>query len=121
MKRLITALVLTLTACGGVAESSAPLEGDQLLAVGSDSYRTFCSACHGTDLRGTSQGPSLLSIVYEPNHHADFAFVSAVKNGVVAHHWGFGDMPAVTRITDQEISAVTAYVRSVQEAEGFDE
>lgn len=113
--------MLVASACGGVAESSAPLADDELLALGSDSYRTFCSACHGTDLRGTTQGPSFLSVVYEPNHHADFAFASAAKNGVVAHHWGFGDMPPVARITDEEVAAVTAYVRSVQESEGFDE
>jgi len=121
VKRLIILLVLTVSACGGTAESSAPLAGDELLALGGDSYRTFCAACHGIDLRGTTLGPSFLSIVYEPNHHADFAFVSAAKNGVVAHHWGFGDMPAVPQITDQEITAVTAYVRSIQDSEGFDE
>ena len=122
MKRLVILLAIVASACGAMEASPAtPLTGEDLLVAGEDSYRRFCAACHGTDLRGTEQGPSFLSIVYEPNHHGDFAFVSASKDGVPAHHWRFGDMPAIPGISDNEITAVTAYVRSVQEAEGFDE
>lgn len=63
----------------------------------------------------------MLSIIYEPSHHSDFAFTNAIENGAVAHHWEFGDMPPVAAITDDENVAVIAYVRSVQETEGFDE
>ncbi|MDH3192936.1 MAG: cytochrome c [Acidimicrobiia bacterium] len=122
MKRLIILLAVLVGACGGNEASPAiPLTGEALIVAGEDSYQRFCAACHGADLRGSDQGPSLLSIVYEPSHHSDFAFVSASKNGAPAHHWGFGDMPAIPGISDAEIGAVTAYVRSVQEAEGFDE
>lgn len=122
MKRLIILLAVVASACGATEASPAvPLTGEDLIVAGEDPYQSFCAACHGADLRGTAQGPSFLSIVYEPNHHSDFAFVNAAKNGVLAHHWQFGDMPAVPGISDDEIAAVTAYVRSVQEAEGFDE
>ena len=122
MKRIIILLAVVASACGGTEASPAVvLTGEELLVAGEDSYRRFCAACHGADLRGSEQGPSFLSIVYEPNHHSDFAFVSASKDGVPAHHWQFGDMPAIPGISDDEITAVTAYVRSVQEAEGFDE
>jgi mono/diheme cytochrome c family protein len=122
MKRLVILLAVVASACGGAKTSPiAPLSGVDLLVVGEESYGRFCAACHGADLRGTALGPSFLSIVYEPNHHSDFAFVSASKNGVPAHHWRFGDMPPVPGITDDEITAVTAYVRSVQEAEGFEQ
>lgn len=122
MKRLILLLAVVASACGATEVSPAvPPTGEDLIIAGEDPYRRFCAACHGADLRGSSQGPSLLSIVYEPNHHGDFAFVSAAKHGVLAHHWQFGDMPAIPGISDHEIAAVTAYVRSVQEAEGFDE
>ena len=122
MKRLVILLAVMASACG--ATEASPLitvTGEELLVAGEDSFKRFCAACHGADLRGTEQGPSFLSIVYEPNHHADFAFASAAKHGVPAHHWTFGDMPAIPGISDDEIIAVTAYVRSVQEAEGFDE
>lgn len=122
MKRLIILLAVLASACGTTEASPlVTLTGEELLVAGETSFRQYCAACHGADLRGTDQGPSFLSIFYEPNHHGDFAFVSAAKNGVPAHHWRFGDMPAVPGITDDEIAAVTAYVRSVQEAEGFDE
>ncbi len=122
MKRLVILLAVMASACGATEASPlVTLTGEELLVAGEDSYKRFCAACHGADLRGTEQGPSFLSIVYEPNHHADFAFTSAAKNGVPAHHWTFGDMPAIPGISDDEIIAVTAHVRSVQEAEGFDE
>ena len=122
MKRLVILLAIVTSACGGTETSPiVSLVGEDLLVAGEESYGRFCAACHGVDLRGTTLGPSFLSIVYEPNHHADFAFASAAKNGVPAHHWEFGDMPAIPGISDNEIIAVTAYVRSVQEAEGFDE
>lgn len=121
MKRLVILLAIVASACGGTESSPiVSLVGEDLLVAGEDSYSRFCAACHGADLRGTTLGPSFLSIVYEPGHHADFAFASAAKNGVPAHHWPFGDMPAVPGISDEEIVAVTAYVRSVQESEGFE-
>ncbi len=122
MKRLVILLAIVASACGGTETSPIVSLGvEDLLVAGEESYVRFCAACHGPDLRGTTLGPSFLSIIYEPNHHADFAFASAAKNGVPAHHWTFGDMPAIPGISDDEIAAVTAYVRSVQEAEGFDE
>lgn len=92
-----------------------------MISAGAGYFQTYCAACHGVDLRGTTLGPSFLSIVYEPNHHGDFAFVSAAQNGVPAHHWSFGDMPPVPGISDDEITAVIKYVRNVQQTEGFEE
>lgn len=104
------------SACGGggttAVPSGRPTDGAGL-------YAASCAACHGGDLRGTELGPSLLSIVYEPGHHPDEAFRSAIRNGAPAHHWNFGDMPPVTGLTDEEIELVIAQVRSVQETEGF--
>jgi mono/diheme cytochrome c family protein len=108
-----------LTACGGDDDSSsqstsAPDDGAAL-------YAAHCASCHGEDLRGTDKGPSHLSIVYEPNHHPDEAFRSAVKNGVPAHHWDFGDMAPVPGLDDAQIDAIIAHVRRVQEREGFED
>lgn len=90
------------------------------VATGEPLYQASCGECHGTDLRGTDQGPSLLSIVYEPAHHSDAAFQLAVRNGSPAHHWSFGPMEPVPGLTDEDVDAITVFVRSVQEREGFE-
>jgi len=70
--------------------------------------------------RGTDRGPSHLSIVYEPNHHGDDAFRSAIANGARQHHWNFGDMAAIPGLDDGQIDAIIAYVRFEQERQGFE-
>ena len=59
--------------------------------------------------------------MYEPNHHGDDAFRSAIANGAAQHHWDFGDMEPIPGLSDDEVDAVIAYVRSVQEKEGFEQ
>ncbi len=93
--------------------------GDEL-ALGEEVYGEACASCHGGDLRGTDLGPSHLSIVYEPGHHSDESFRSAISNGSPAHHWTFGDMPPVGGLDDEQVEAVIAYIRDVQEREGFE-
>ena len=83
-------------------------------------YQARCASCHGADLRGTDDGPSQLSIVYEPGHHGDAAYRSAIRNGAVQHHWNFGNMPVIADITDEQIELVIAYIRSEQERLGFE-
>ena len=83
-------------------------------------YAERCAACHGADLRGTGMGPSQLSIVYEPDHHPDESFRAAIRDGVSPHHWDFGPMPAVSGLDDDEITAIVAYIREVQQREGFE-
>ena len=84
-------------------------------------YQHYCAECHGVDLRGTDKGPSQLSIVYEPNHHGDYAYRVAIRDGTREHHWWFGDMPPVEGITDLEIEKVISYIRAEQERLGFEE
>jgi mono/diheme cytochrome c family protein len=84
-------------------------------------YQQYCAECHGDDLRGTDKGPSQLSIIYEPNHHGDYAYRVAIRDGAREHHWWFGDMPPVEDITDLEIEKVISYIRSEQERLGFEQ
>lgn len=114
------ALIVFAAACGGAPEALEPasLVGS---GVGADLYQSNCASCHGADLQGTDKGPSHLSIVYEPNHHGDDAFRSAILYGARQHHWNFGDMAAVTGLDNDEIDDVIAYVRSEQERQGFDQ
>jgi hypothetical protein len=57
--------------------------------------------------------------VYAPGHHADVAFRLAVRNGVRAHHWTYGSMPAMPGIGDAEVAGITAYVRWLQAEAGI--
>lgn len=112
-------IAIVAASCGGSDDSSAPV-----VPAGSGNgaalYQSNCASCHGADLRGTDKGPSHLSIVYEPNHHGDDAFRSAVMNGAQQHHWNFGDMAAIPGLDDAEVDAIIGYIRSEQERQGFE-
>ena len=130
MKRLI-ACVLSLVWLGACAEEPPPVgtsqfastimsvEVPQELATGEASYEANCAACHGTRGLGTEQGPPLVDIIYEPNHHADMAFFMAVDRGVRAHHWQFGDMPPLPNVTNEQVEAIVEYIRFLQRQVGI--
>ena len=121
---VVLALTFVLSACGGDDPVAAPPESVVPLAADADGasvYQARCASCHGEDLRGTDKGPSQLSIVYEPNHHRDESYRSAIRNGVAQHHWGFGNMPAVEDITDDQIERVITYIRTQQQELGFEQ
>jgi cytochrome c len=96
-------------------------------ATGKPLFEKFCAACHGVDLKGSENGlqkgsqsgPPLLHRIYEPSHHADAAFQLAVKNGVRAHHWQFGDMAPVPQVSPDDVAHITAYVRAEQRKVGI--
>lgn len=87
--------------------------------AGQAAFNTTCAACHGDNGIGSPQGPPLIHMIYEPGHHGDASFVRAVKQGVRAHHWPFGNMPAQPHVTDVELAAIIAFVREVQIANGI--
>lgn len=115
----ILTLVVVVTACGtGELGQNAP--DPQLVEKGADLFAANCAQCHGTDLRGTDQGPSFLSEVYVPSHHGDAAFHAAVAGGVPPHHWNFGAMPPIEGLTQDDVDAIVAFVRETQQTEGFE-
>lgn len=117
-------LTIVLSACGSDSPVAAPVDGLVPLADEADGatiYQARCASCHGEDLRGTESGPSQLSIVYEPNHHGDDSYRSAIRIGVPQHHWNFGNMPPIEAITDDQIERVITYIRSQQQELGFEE
>lgn len=96
-------------------------EGTELIAEGKEYYEETCAACHGEDLRGTGTGPPFLSPIYAPDHHADESFYLAVENGAQPHHWDFGPMPPQPSVTEEEVTAIIAYVRAQQAEAGITE
>ncbi len=82
-------------------------------------FNQKCALCHGPRGVGSPQGPPLVHKYYEPGHHSDLAFVLAVRRGVRAHHWRFGDMAPVPGLSDADVRAVIDYVRALQRAKGI--
>ena len=90
-------------------------------AEGKAAFEAVCAACHGATAAGTDKGPPLIHDIYNPGHHPDEAFRAAIADGARQHHWDFGPMPAVPGLSDAEVEAVIAFVRSRQELEGFEQ
>lgn len=96
-----------------------PVELSPSAEVGRIAFADHCAGCHGTNGSGTEQGPPLIHIIYEPNHHGDAAFVLAARNGSRSHHWRFGDMPPQPQVSEEEIETIIQFVREVQRANGI--
>lgn len=97
----------------------APPPTPEALAAGESFFREHCTKCHGTHAVGTDSGPALVHPYYRPAHHADQAFVLALRQGVSAHHWRFGDMPPQPQVPDSQVAPIVAYVRWLQQAAGI--
>ena len=129
----VLAIVTTLliAACGGGdeedyaasqshdAHESAPTavlagEHSETGLAGKKLFAANCTQCHGENAIGTNQGPPLVHQIYEPGHHGNASFVIAVARGVRAHHWDFGNMPAIPDLSIGEINQVICYVRELQ-------
>jgi mono/diheme cytochrome c family protein len=124
---LLAGLLLAGAACGDDAGTAGAGTAGQEVAIeahpeGHEVYQQRCASCHGADLSGTGTGPSLRSIVYEPGHHPDGAFRQAILHGSPQHHWDFGDMLEMGQgLSDDTIDEIIAYVRVVQEEDGFED
>jgi mono/diheme cytochrome c family protein len=101
----------------GFPPQTAPVPAE--FAEGERLYNANCALCHGAAARGSTTGPALVHRVYEPSHHGDAAFQMAVRNGVIAHHWRFGNMPPQPQVTPEQVTEITAYVRWLQREVGI--
>jgi mono/diheme cytochrome c family protein len=116
-------LALLAAGCGGggdeVARRLASLPPTPAeYRTGHQLFDRHCAPCHGSNAGGTDKGPPLANRVYEPSHHSDQAFHLAVRNGVAAHHWRFGNMPAQPQVSESDVAAIVSYVRWVQREAG---
>lgn len=96
-------------------ERLSPLE-----QAGEAAFAANCASCHGTNGAGRDAiAPPLVHKIYEPSHHGDMSFQLAMTQGVRAHHWPFGDMPAVEGLDPADVEPIIAYVRAIQRANGI--
>lgn len=114
---VLTLFTLALVAACGDSNAAPATSFDG--TDGASLYAQACARCHGTDLKGTDQGPPFLHAFYVPGHHADEAFLIAIRRGARAHHWNFGDMPPVEGLTDQQAQSIIAFIRETQRANGI--
>lgn len=88
--------------------------------AGQVAFEANCASCHGNNAAGKDGfAPPLVHKIYEPDHHADLSFQLAVKNGVRAHHWRFGNMPPVESVSEDKVADIVVYVRELQRANGI--
>ena len=120
--RARAALTVLFIACGkgtpSVRLPHPPATTPAAFARGDSLFAAHCVRCHGSYALGSDSGPPLLHPMYAPSHHADIAFLLAVRSGVRAHHWTFGDMPPVPDVSDAQSREITVYLRWLQAQAG---
>ena len=105
---------------GALAAVKLPPSFEEQEQLGKRAYDVVCASCHGVNGQGQDGvAPPLVHKIYEPSHHGDMAFVLAAQNGVRAHHWKFGNMPAVEGVTNEDVLNIVAYIRALQRANGI--
>ncbi len=87
--------------------------------IGKRGFDAKCADCHGENAAGQNGvAPPLVHKIYEPSHHGDESFQRAVQVGVRAHHWKFGDMPAIEGLSRADVKYIIQYVRELQRENG---
>ena len=103
----------------GSSEVVAPKQLSASASLGKKGFDGNCVQCHGGNAAGTEKGPPLIHDYYNPGHHSDAAFYSAIANGARQHHWQFGNMPPQPQVTKEKARMIIAYIREVQQANGI--
>ena len=88
--------------------------------IGQRLFEAKYADCHGPNAVGQAGvAPPLIQVIYEPNHYSDESFQRPVALSVRAHHWKFGNMPAVAGRTRVEVKSIIAHVRELQRHNGI--
>ncbi|MFT5721325.1 MAG: mono/diheme cytochrome c family protein [Motiliproteus sp.] len=88
-------------------------------AAGQQVFNKECGSCHGLNGAGTREGPPLIHDIYNPGHHGNRSFSSAVTRGVQQHHWPYGNMPAQPDVGFSDMAGIVAFIREVQKHNGI--
>lgn len=112
--------VATAAPMAALVEITVPETLSENAEIGKIAFEANCAACHGFNAVGQAGvAPPLVHKIYEPSHHGDESFQSAVAAGVRQHHWTFGDMSPVDGLTQGDVAMIIAYVRELQRANGI--
>jgi mono/diheme cytochrome c family protein len=127
MRSTLCALIVAAgagAACGSPPEV-APAASDtvvpvtaELIREGRTAYRKYCTQCHGYS--GKGDGSSAAHLDPPPRDHTNAGLMDPIADRVIAETVryggegrGFPNMPAFPQVTDQELTALVAYVRSL--------
>lgn len=103
-----------------MVEVRLPAQLSPEATIGKRAFEAKCAECHGADAAGQDGvAPPLIHRIYEPSHHSDEAFQLAVRTGVRAHHWSFGNMSPVEGLTRADVQYIVRYVRELQRENGI--
>ena len=106
--------------CGALAVILQLETSSQKAQTGKQAFEASCISCHGENAASIGcVAPPLVHAIYERRLHGDESFQQAAAVGVRAHHWKFGNIPAVEGVTRGNIKMVTAYIRELQHANGI--
>ncbi len=117
---VVGVLVAMLSVACGSTDDRAPISTVVSGLDGASLFAQTCASCHGANLEGTAGGPPFIDSIYRPAHHADAAFLLAVRRGVRSHHWDFGNMPRIDGLSDEQVAAIVDFVRTQQRAAGIE-
>ena len=116
----VNSIVVEAEQSGALVQIEIPAELSGLAIIGKRGFDKNCAACHGENAVGQNGvARPLVHKMYEPSHHGDESFQRAIAMGVRAHHWKFGNMPAIEGVTRSDVKAITAYVRELQRHNGI--
>ena len=91
------------------AEAQSITSSPELIAAGSQLYNIACKSCHGVDAYGTPMAPALNNQLFL-EETPDAAIYQIIAGGVpetLMPGWG-------NRLTDQDIQALVAFLRSLE-------
>ena len=84
--------------------------------MGRSLFAEHCAACHGAYGEGAVEGPPLVHPMYASDQLSTADFQAAIRHGVIAHRWPFGDMPRIKGLDPEAVEEVYAFVREMQRA-----
>ena len=103
-----------------IVKIEIPGQLSQLAMLGKQAFDIKCASCHGENAVGQNGvAPPHVHKIYKPSHHGNESFQRAVAVGVRAHHWKFGNMPAIEGLTRADVKAIIAYVRELKRQNGI--
>ena len=102
---------------GAIVKINLPSQLSELSQSGKTLFEAICATCHGRNAVGKRNvAPPLVHKIYEPSHHGDESFQLAVLMGVKAHHWKFGNLPAIEGLNRKQVEKINLYRRELQKA-----